>query len=146
MANHGHYLHQQFGWPVLAGVFFVVVVVYVAFTNAGAALLGTLLLLIPIVATFLFGSLRTEVDRTHLRIRFGVGLVRRSWELRDIASAEAVRNPWYTGWGIRYLPGVVVYNVSGFDAVEIRTHGGKRVRVGTNDPAGLQRAIQARLK
>lgn len=146
MANHGHYLHQQFGWPVLAGIFFVVVVVYVAFTNAGAALLGTLLLLIPIAATFLFGSLRSEVDRTHLRIRFGVGLVRRSWELRDIASAEAVRNPWYTGWGIRYLPGVVVYNVSGFDAVEIRTRGGKRVRIGTNDPAGLQRAIQARLK
>lgn len=146
MANHGHYLHQQFGWPVLAGIFFVVVVVYVAFTNAGAALLGTLLLLIPIAATFLFGSLRTEVDRTHLRIRFGVGLVRRSWELRDIASAEAVCNPWYTGWGIRYLPGVVVYNVSGFDAVEIRTHGGKRVRIGTNDAAGLQRAIQARLK
>lgn len=146
MASHGHYLHQQFGWPVILAIFFVAVVVYVAFANAGATLIGGLVLLIPIAATFLFGSLRTEVDRTHLRIRFGIGLIRRSWELRDIASAEAVRNPWYTGWGIRYLPGVVVYNVSGFGAVEIRTHGGKRARIGTNDVAGLERAIRARLK
>jgi hypothetical protein len=146
MANHGHYLHQQFGWPVIVAVFAVTLVVYFAFATTGANFIATLLLLIPIAATFLFGSLRTEVDRTQLRIRFGIGLIRRSWELRDIASAEAVRNPWYTGWGIRYLPGVVVYNVSGFGAVEIRTHGGKRVRIGTNDPAGLERAIRARLK
>ena len=146
MADHGHYLHQQFGWPVLFGVFGVTLGVYVAFASAGATLLASLLLLIPILATFLFGSLRSEVDREHLRIRFGVGLIRRTWKLRDIASAEAVRNPWYTGWGIRYIPGATVYNVSGFNAVEVQLHGGKRFRIGTNDPQGLEGAIRARLK
>ncbi len=138
-------MHQQLGHITLLGVLTVAIVIYVAFASVGADLIGLLALLGAILVAFLFGSLTVEVDRSEVRLRFGVGLIRRTWKVKDIASAEAVRNPWYTGWGIRYLPGRTVYNVSGFDAVEITLKNGKRYRIGTNDPEGLERAIRGRI-
>lgn len=140
------YLHQQLGIVPLLVALVIATVVYVAFATAGAQIIGLLVLLLVIVVSFLFGSLTVGVDQKTVHLRFGAGLIKRSWAVRDIASAEAVRNPWYTGWGIRYLPGVTVYNVSGFDAVEITLHNGKRYRIGTNDPGGLESAIRARLR
>lgn len=140
-----NYLHQQLGITTLGVAFVVALIVYAAFVSAGSQVIGSLGLLAVLVLAVLFGSLTVQVDRTHLRIRFGAGLIRRSWALKDIVSAEAVRNPWYTGWGIRMLPGRTVYNVSGFDAVEIALVNGKRYRVGTNDPQGLERALRSRI-
>lgn len=145
MAQGGRYLHQQIGWVTLLLLLVVALIIYVAFQQTGAAIVGSLALLIPILVAFLFGTLTVEVDRERLRIRYGVGLIRKSWAIRDIASAAAVRNPWYTGWGIRLLPSGVVYNVGGFDAVEVTMESGKRFRIGTDEPAELERAIRARV-
>lgn len=145
MEQGGRYLHQQIGWVTLLLLLLVALIIYVAFQQTGAAIVGTLALLIPILVAFLFGSLTVEVDRERLRIRYGVGLIRKSWPVREIASAAAVRNPWYTGWGIRILPSGVVYNVGGFDAVEVTMQNGKRFRIGTDQPAELERAIRARV-
>ena len=136
------YLHQQIGWAVLVAVLGVSILVYFALVGAGLGWLGVILLLVPLLVSVLFGSMMVSVDQSHVRIRFGAGLVRRSWELGSIASVEQVRNPWYTGWGIRYLPGRTVYNVAGFDAVEIQLKNGKRYRIGTDEPAALERAIR----
>ncbi len=140
------YIHQQFGTVTLLGALLVALLIYIAFATVDAHFIGAAVLLVVIIGSFLFGSLIVEVDRTHLRIRFGVGLIRRSWPLKEIASAEVVRNPWYTGWGIRLLPGRTVYNVAGFDAVEITLKNGKCYRIGTNQPQELERAIRSRLK
>ena len=53
-----------------------------------------------------------------------------------------VRNPWYTGWGIRLGSGYVLWNVSGFDAVELDFASGRRFRVGTDEPSALVSAIE----
>jgi hypothetical protein len=134
------------GIVTVLSVLVVALVLYVLLVSAGAQVLATVLLLIPIVLAFVFGSLIVQVDKSHLRIRFGIGLIRRAWPLREIVSVERVRNPWYTGWGIRLLPGRTVYNVSGFDAVEITLVNGKRYRIGTNQPAELERAIRSRMR
>ena len=55
---------------------------------------------------------------------------------------RAVRNPWYTGWGIRLGPGYVLWNVSGRGAVELDLASGRRFRVGTDEPAALVSAIE----
>ena len=57
------------------------------------------------------------------------------------ASFQTVRNKWYFGWGIRYLGTGWLYNVSGLDAVEIVQNDGKMVRVGTDEPDVLARAL-----
>jgi hypothetical protein len=104
-------------------------------------------LLIPLVILALvsvnFASLTVVVEPGSLRFWLGPGLVRRSFPLDQVASCEVVTNPWYTGWGIRRLPSGWLYNVSGYQAVELLMHDGRRVRVGTDEPDTLCRAIVA---
>jgi hypothetical protein len=52
-----------------------------------------------------------------------------------------VRNPWYYGWGVRLTPHGILYNVSGLNAVELLLDDGRRVRVGTDEPDALVRAL-----
>ena len=76
----------------------------------GAFIVGVILL---------FGSLTVELDGERLRLSFGVGLIRRSFPLSMIRRVETVRNRWYYGWGIRWTPHGWLFNVSGFDAVQM---------------------------
>jgi hypothetical protein len=63
--------------------------------------------------------------------------------LSEIESVSPVRNRWWNGWGIRTAPGFRLYNVSGFDAVELRLKSGEVQRIGTDDPQGLAAALKA---
>jgi hypothetical protein len=76
-----------------------------------------------------------------LTLRFGVGVVRKSIDLREVRSFQVVRNHWYYGWGIRLIPGGWLYNASGLGAVELSLEGGRHVRVGTDEPEALARAL-----
>ena len=53
------------------------------------------------------------------------------------------KNRWYNGWGIRLIPRGWIFNVSGFDAVEIQMKNGRRYRIGTDEPEALLAAIQS---
>ena len=83
------------------------------------------------------------IDENYLRIKFGYGIFRKRFELKEIASAKAVKNHWYYGWGIRvwFRPRMVIFNVSGFNAVEIKMKNGKLYRIGTDEPKDLEYAI-----
>ena len=58
-------------------------------------------------------------------------------------SAKTVKNHWYCGWGIRWCLRfkMWIYNVSGFDAVEIKLKNGKTYRIGTDEPKKLEQTI-----
>ncbi|HSD67043.1 MAG TPA: hypothetical protein VLF95_10095 [Vicinamibacteria bacterium] len=99
------------------------------------------LLLIAALLVFVFGTLTVEVDEEAIRLRFGIGLVRRRIPLRNVQGWREVRNPWYSGWGIRLGPGGVLWNVSGLDAVQLALGDGKHFRIGTDEPAALASAI-----
>lgn len=90
-----------------------------------------------------FASLTVSIDEKFLRIKFGYGIFKISFNLDEISSAKIVRNHWYYGWGIRFWfwPRMVIFNVSGFDAVEIKTTKGKIYRIGTDEPERLEDAI-----
>ncbi|MCA9082154.1 MAG: hypothetical protein KDA58_16450 [Planctomycetaceae bacterium] len=66
-----------------------------------------------------------------------------SFPVSEIVEAEQVRNSWLYGWGIRYTPHGWLFNVSGFDAVQINMRNGRQYRIGTDDPVGLQAAIES---
>ncbi len=97
------------------------------------------------VSLLLFSILTVKVDGEEVSVRFGVGLIRKRFPLSEIESHSAVRNPWYYGWGLRRTPIGWLYNVSGLEAVEITLKDGRKVRIGTDDPAGLEAAIGAAL-
>jgi hypothetical protein len=135
------YRHTQPGTLVrwLVGAMVVLCLALSAFTNAG--LVGPIMAIVFILVLFLFHSLTVRIDRQQLTLRFGLGLIRRSFPLREIRDARAVRNHWYYGWGIRWTPHGWLYNVSGFDAVEIELRDGRKYRIGTDRPLELQQAI-----
>jgi hypothetical protein len=70
-----------------------------------------------------------------------VGLVQKEWPLHEIVSVTPVKNPWYYGFGLRYTPHGWLYNVSGRHAVEVLLESGSKVRIGTDEPEKLARAI-----
>jgi hypothetical protein len=83
------------------------------------------------------------IDENYLKIKFGYGIFRKSFKLNEIYSAKTVKNHWYYGWGIRLWlwPKMWIFNVSGFDAVEIKMKNGKIYRIGTDEPIQLESAI-----
>lgn len=103
------------------------------FILGGPAMMG--------VAALLFYALTIEIDSTHLKFRFGVGLIRKRIPLAEIVAVEPVRNSWLYGWGIHRTPHGWLYNVSGWEAVEITLASGKRLRLGTDEPRRLTQAL-----
>jgi hypothetical protein len=136
-----HYRHTQVGWAVLGSTALVAILAlsWLPAEAASAALIP--LVVVAALVLLIFCCLTVEVDREAVRLRFGIGLVRKQIGLADVSSWSAVRNPWYSGWGIRLGPGYVLWNVSGLDAVELVLRNGRRFRVGTDEPDALASAI-----
>lgn len=112
--------------------------------DSGTNLLVTSIMVLILFILASFATLTASIDEKYLRIKFGYGIFRKKFLLDEIASARQVKNHWYYGWGIRFWfwPKMWIYNVSGFDAVEIKTTNGKIYRIGTDDPNGLGSAIK----
>lgn len=135
------YRHTQIGWTILL----ILMLVYAVLQNfvPEPEYMGGILLLIAI----LFGSLSVKVTEQELRWFFGPGLIRKREIIQDIESCTRVTNKWWWGWGIRFHPfGNWLYNVSGFEAVEIHMKSGRKFRIGTDEPAYLEQAINEAIK
>ncbi len=90
-------------------------------------------------------SLTVEVDAEAVRLRFGNGLVKKSFPLKEISSASPVRTTLLQGWGIHWIGSGWLYNIYGLDAVLITLRNGGCVTIGTDEPAALAAAINERL-
>ena len=103
------------------------------------------LILLILASTVLF---QVIIDEKYLRIKFSFGLYQKKLLLNDIISAKTIKNNWYDGWGIRkwLWPKMLIYNVAGFDAVEITFKNGKTYRIGTNEPEKLEQTILQLIK
>lgn len=137
------YKHTQIGYLMV----FVLIILVPFFgfiliqTQYEITLIYIYIFIFLILSSFI--SLRVEVDEKYLKIRFGWGIFRKNFLLENIKSVKQVRNRWYYGWGVRYFmfPSMWIYNVSGFDAVEIILKNGKIVRVGTDEPKRLEKVL-----
>ena len=96
---------------------------------------------IVFVCATLFDSLTVRVSHDLVEISFGIGIIRKQFDVGNIRRASVVKNKWYYGWGIRLTPHGWLYNVSGLDAVEILMDNGKQYRIGTDQPNELENAI-----
>jgi hypothetical protein len=147
------YKHTQIGYLMLVVLLAVLALFTWVYIMASAeppsvdsgpnfAITAIMALILFILASF--ATLTASVDETCLRIKFGYGIFAKTFPLNDIASVQSVKNHWYYGWGIRLRlwPKMWIYNVSGFDAVEITMKNGKIYRIGTNAPGQLEAAIK----
>jgi hypothetical protein len=95
-----------------------------------------------------FGTLAVAIDGQFLKLRFGWGIFRKKFLLAEIASVRKVKNHWYYGWGIRLWlwPKMWIFNVSGFDAVELTMKNGKIYRIGTDEQDKLETIIKSEIQ
>ena len=112
--------------------------------DSGTNLLVTAVMVLILFILASFTALTTSIDEKYLRIKFGYGIFKKKFLLSEIVSTKQAKNHWYYGWGIRFWfwPRMCIYNVSGFDAVEIVMKNGKIYRIGTNIPSELETAIK----
>lgn len=138
-----YYRHTQFGWVIIGAIVYVMLILAIfgfltATFSAGLAVLVAAM----IFALFLFGAMTVTIDQKHVVLRFGVGVIRKRIALDEIRAYRYVRNPWYYGWGIHFVPGGILYNVSGFSAVDVLLASGEHVRIGTDDTQALHAALR----
>ena len=136
------YEHTQVGYLVILAMTAAMVWIGVVLAIAGINWIAIGVLVVIAVALVLFSSLTVVIWEDELEVRFGPGPIRKRFKLNEIESCQVVKNRWYYGWGIRLTPHGVLYNVSGFHAVEIKLGTGKRFRIGTDVPHELEEALR----
>ena len=139
-----HYSHTQ-SQPVIAaalGVVALAVCVVGVVAAVGLLIVGVFLAAIALLA-WAFSALTVEVGPSTIEVSFRMGRPKRVIQRADILRVQAVRNSWWYGWGVRWIPGGWMWNVWGLDAVELGLAGERNFRIGTDDPEGLTAAIAA---
>lgn len=139
-----YYRHAQTGW-ITIGVLLSVSVFLAFMLSIDFNWIGVAVLVALFICLLLFYKLTVVVDDECIHVRFGIGPIGKRFLLKDIDSCKVVKNPWYCGWGIRWV-GCWVYNISGFDAVELRMKNGRRYRIGTDEPAELENIIRQHIE
>ena len=111
--QHGHVI--KWAATIVAGI--SALIIYILAPHLSSVALAAVSLAIAL--SFVFGRMTMEVNDRQLSWWFGPGVWKKTVPFAEITSAEAVRNNWWWGWGIRYYGKGWLYNVSGLDAVEI---------------------------
>jgi hypothetical protein len=141
------YAHRQIGWIMLVGALvpFACLLVIWSMAPPFERVLPPVLLPSICIASALvlvgFSTLATYVTKTHVVLKFGIGLYRRAIPLDRIQRVVTARSSWYEGWGVRWTRRGMLYNVGGFDAVQIDLVDGKSLRIGSDEADRLRQAI-----
>jgi hypothetical protein len=136
------YDHTQFS--VLFTTIFGVTLLLVLFLMlvTGFKLISVLLFIFFTACLITFTTLTVQVEAHQVKLYFGIGLPRKALPLQAIQNLRVVRNSPLLGWGIHWFPAGWIYNVGGFEAVEIELKDGSRLRIGSDEPDELAKAIE----
>ena len=152
-----NYKHTQISYPmIIITLVMMAFFIYAYITasmeppsyNSGPNFAITSIMILVIFILVSFTSLTSSIDKKYLRIKFGYGIYHKKFLLNDIVSAKTVKNHRYYGWGIKIWlwPKMWIYNISGFDAVEIKLKNNKIYRIGTDEAKKLEQAILTVIK
>lgn len=140
------YQHTQFAYLIVVFVAIIVLpsLLMASFSQPAQSWPAAVAAILLVLFAWLFSSLKIEVNEANLVFWFGPGWLRKIIPLAEITSCKTVKNPWWYGWGIHMTPKGWIYNVSGFQGVEITLVSGKTIRLGTDEPQALAQAINNR--
>ena len=144
------YEYFQWNWILIVALSVLVLVISLKLNDPGNTpvpfYLALVVQLILVMVPLMFYGLRTTINASEIKLKFGIGIIQIKIDLSDVRTAEVVRNPWYYGIGIRVIPGGMLYNAHGFDAVELRFRNKRRIiRIGTGEPLILKHEIDKRI-
>jgi len=139
------YKHTQTGYVIIISLAIAMILgSYFTKINELESVAYTIFIVL-LICLALFYSLTITITENFLKIKFGIGIIHKQFPLNEITSYKIVKNPWYYGWGIHFTPHGYLYNVSGVYALEIITKNGKKYRIGTDDPEGLENILKQSL-
>jgi hypothetical protein len=116
----------------------------VVYQKANEAVIPVTILLVLIL--ILFGTLTLNVTDEYVKFSFGIGLKRGKYKISNIEICWPLTY-FPLGWGIRFRPGVILFNVSGNKAIKIRVKGKNReIWIGTNYPEEFAAYINSKMK
>jgi hypothetical protein len=136
------YEHTQFGYFITIDIVAAMVAIGIIMADMGINWIAATVLVVLAVIVVLFHRLTVIIDEEELVVQFGPGVIRKRFKLNEIESCQAVKIPWYYGWGIRATPQGMVFRVSGFHAVQVKLTTGKEFLIGTDVPQELEEAIR----
>ena len=132
----------QIGW---AFILIIGVILAYSFLKPSGFQSAYILQLILVVVLILFYRLTIEVDDEYVHYIFGIGLIKGKFKLKDIVECKSV-SYLPLGWGVRYRPGVILYNVSGRKAIELVVKNkDRKVWIGTDNPEEIVEYIQKKI-
>ncbi|UKN02591.1 hypothetical protein K6119_03575 [Paracrocinitomix mangrovi] len=145
------YRTKQIGWiMVLIGPVILIALLIIvnqiedAKEAAMIPLLATTAMII--IVQLLFFSLETRVNNDTIQLSFGIGLIKKEISIENIESIEKVRNKFIYGWGIRRIPGAWMWNIAGYEAVELSLKDkNQKFRIGCKNSEELLSEIKKRM-
>jgi len=120
-----HYEHTQVGYLIIVALVAAMVTIGIILATAGVHWIAIAVLVVLAIALVLFSNLTVVISEEELLVQFGPGVIRKRFKLNEIESCQAIKIPWYYGWGIRLTPQGMLFRVSGFHAVQIKLIRGK---------------------
>lgn len=128
----------QFGWVILIVILFVMTIVLYQDRNPTSIRIAATVSLIVLAN---FYKLTIRVTDEEVSFSMGIGLIRGKYQLEDINYCKPISYATL-GWGIRLRPGVILFNVSGNQAIELEIKNKvRRVWIGTDSPDELAEYI-----
>ncbi len=99
---------------------------------------------VVVFAAVFTSTMTVIVTSNKLCFSMGFGVFRKTIPLKQISDTRPVKNKWWHGWGIHYIPKVgTLYNISGMRSVEINLKDGKNLRIGSDQPCLLSSTIKS---
>ena len=88
-----HYQHTQIGYLLIIALAIVPLFLVYLMTVHGFSWISFSVMVISGVCLVLFATLTVVIEEDVLRIRFGPGVIRKNFSLKDVESCHAVKNP-----------------------------------------------------
>lgn len=142
------YNHTQIWYlPLLSILLLIVCFLGSYFYNWEYIILIILVSIVLFIVIF-FICLNVSITNSKLKIKYWIGLFRKSFLLSEIQSVKKVKNKWYYWWWIRvwFWPKMWIYNISWFNTVEIIMYNGKIYRIWTDEVEKLEEEILKNIK
>lgn len=145
------YKEEQFGWAMNVWILilpFLMLLFYLL--EIGDKPMPLFVLIVSVVffliIFLLFFKLTITVNDSNIVISFGVGIIRKKVSLGDINEVKRVKTNWYNGWGIRKIKNGMLYNIQGFNAIELSFKNKKSIlRIGISSSSDLDKEIRNRI-
>jgi len=136
------YNHTQIGYLMIYALGGTLLLMIIMMSKTEFDWVVSLVFVLVALCLFLFYKLTVTIRERVIEIKFGLGLIRKTFKIDDIESCRSVKTPWYWGWGIRVIFNGWMFNVSGFYSVELTMKNGHMYRIGTDEPEILLKNIQ----